>query len=89
MRSIYIVIWWVQINTGSYFKNSFLFHLTITAAKHSQFPRTLEEEKRCRGTQPGGSSKENQTDGEPDQLHSGTQTGDKTKPGILVHVDHN
>lgn len=69
-----------------------MFHLFNTAAKGSHDQRTPEEGKRSKVTQPGGSSKENQgrktTDGERDQLHSGTQTRDDTEPGILVHVDY-
>ncbi|XP_044164845.1 uncharacterized protein LOC122948815 isoform X1 [Acropora millepora] len=59
---------------------------TEPAAKGSHDQRTPEEGKRSKVTQPGGSSKENQgrktTDGDRDQLHSGTQTRDDTEPDI-------
>ncbi|XP_068700046.1 uncharacterized protein [Montipora foliosa] len=58
------------------------FQKNVSNGSHDQI--TLEEEKRGRVTQPGGSSRENEgrkaIDGEPDQLHSGTQTRDNTEP---------
>ncbi|XP_067029842.1 uncharacterized protein [Acropora muricata] len=63
---------------------------TEPAAKGSHDQRTPEEGKRSKVTQPGGSSKENQgrktTDGERDQLHSGTQTRDDTEPDIQAFM---
>ncbi|XP_067049588.1 uncharacterized protein [Acropora muricata] len=66
---------------------------TEPAAKGSHDQRTPEEEKRSKVTQPGGSSKENQgrktTDGDRDQLHSGTQTRDDTEPGREEEAEEN
>ena len=67
---------------------SFLFHLINTGAKGSQDERPMKEEKRDKGIQRGGSSKQNKerkaTGGESDQFDGGTQTSDNTEPGILV-----
>ena len=78
----------------SLYTNSFLFHLINTGAKGSQDRSTIKEERRDRGTQPGGSSKENQgrktTDGESGQFWDGgvtdrgTRMRDNTESGILV-----
>ncbi|XP_044164847.1 uncharacterized protein LOC122948815 isoform X3 [Acropora millepora] len=66
---------------------------TEPAAKGSHDQRTPEEGKRSKVTQPGGSSKENQgrktTDGDRDQLHSGTQTRDDTEPGREEEAEEN
>ena len=76
----------MQVNC--YCINCFLFHLINTGAKGSEDQRTIKEEKTDKGTQPGGSSKENEerktTGGQSDHFDGGTQTRDDTKPGILV-----
>ena len=76
----------MQVNC--YCINSFLFHLINTGAKGSEDRRTIKEEKRDKGTQPGGSSKDNEerktTGGESDEFNGVTQERENTEPGILV-----